>query len=110
MAGRFDYDRRGILDRTHVRFFTGRSFERLLAVQGWKVARRGHTGLPLEVIEQRAAGALDDARSQAPLRGWARRVDAMAVKASKATSRARSTSVSATRRVSTAMVAASGAG
>jgi methionine biosynthesis protein MetW len=81
MAGRFDYDRRGILDRTHVRFFTGRSFERLLAVQGWKVARRGHTGLPLEVIEQRAAGALDDARSQAPLRGWARRVDAMAVKA-----------------------------
>src|ERR671910_3761518 len=78
MAGRFDYDRRGILDRTHVRFFTGRSFERLLAVQGWKVARRGHTGLPLEVIERRAAGSLDDWRSQAPLQGWARRVYAMA--------------------------------
>jgi methionine biosynthesis protein MetW len=81
MAGRFDYDRRGILDRTHVRFFTGRSFERLLAVQGWKVARRGHMGLPLEVIGRRAAGSPDDARSQAPLRDWARRIDAMAVRA-----------------------------
>jgi methionine biosynthesis protein MetW len=80
MAGRFDYDRRGILDRTHVRFFTGRSFERLLAAQGWKVARRGHMGLPLEVIERRAAGS-PDAPSQVPLRGWARRVDAMAVRA-----------------------------
>jgi glycosyltransferase involved in cell wall biosynthesis len=80
MAGRFDYDRRGILDRTQVRFFTGRSFERLLAAQGWKIARRGYIGLPLEVIERRAAGS-PDAPSHAPLRGWARRVDAMAVRA-----------------------------
>ena len=47
LAGRFDYDRRGILDRTHLRFFTRRSFERLVAEHGWTVASRGYTGLPL---------------------------------------------------------------
>ena len=56
-AGRFDYDSRGILDRTHVRFFTRRSFERLLDDRGWTVTRRGHTGLPLEVAER--GGATD---------------------------------------------------
>jgi methionine biosynthesis protein MetW len=49
LAGRFDYDRRGILDRTHVRFFTRRSFERLLDEHGWRVVRRACTGMPFEV-------------------------------------------------------------
>ena len=52
LAGRFDYDRRGILDGTHLRFFTRRSFERLVRSQGWSVVRREYTGLPLEVAER----------------------------------------------------------
>lgn len=50
--GRFDYDRRGILDGDHVRFFTRRSFERLLAAHGWRIRRRSSTGLPLEVVDR----------------------------------------------------------
>ena len=50
--GRFDYDRRGILDADHVRFFTRRSFERLARSEGFSVARRDATGLPIEVAER----------------------------------------------------------
>jgi glycosyltransferase involved in cell wall biosynthesis len=52
--GRFDYDRRGILDHDHVRFFTRRSFENLISAHGWKVRRREATGLPLEVVDRGA--------------------------------------------------------
>ena len=55
--GRFDYDRRGILDRGHLRFFTRRSFERLLERSGYAVRRREYLTLPLEVI-QRGARAI----------------------------------------------------
>lgn len=54
--GRFDYDRRGILDAGHVRFFTRRSFERLVAAAGYGVIRRDATGLPLEVAARGGAG------------------------------------------------------
>jgi glycosyltransferase involved in cell wall biosynthesis len=50
--GRFDYDRRGILDHTHLRFFTRSSFERLVRSHGWRTVRRGYTGLPLEVADR----------------------------------------------------------
>ncbi len=50
--GLFDYDRRGILDATHVRFFTRRSFERLIDRAGFAIARRDATGLPLEVADR----------------------------------------------------------
>jgi glycosyltransferase involved in cell wall biosynthesis len=56
--GRFDYDRRGILDQDHVRFFTRRSFERLVAARGFRVVRRDGTGLPLEVVN-RGAGDVE---------------------------------------------------
>ncbi len=57
--GRFDYDRRGILDADHVRFFTRRSFERLVRSSGWSVSRRDATGLPLEVADRGAKDAVD---------------------------------------------------
>ena len=60
MLGRFDYDRRGILDRDHVRFFTKRSFERLARARGYRVTRRTATGIPTEVVER---GARSDAAS-----------------------------------------------
>ena len=50
--GFFDYDRRGILDAGHLRFFTRRSFERLAAGQRYQVRRREATGLPLEVFRR----------------------------------------------------------
>ena len=54
--GRFDYDRRGILDRDHVRFFTKRSFERLASNAGFRVVRRTGTGLPVEVVDRGGHG------------------------------------------------------
>jgi SAM-dependent methyltransferase len=54
--GRFDYDRRGILDRDHVRFFTRRSFERLVVDGGFRVVRRSGTGLPFEVVDRGGNG------------------------------------------------------
>jgi glycosyltransferase involved in cell wall biosynthesis len=50
--GRFDYDVRGILDRGHLRFFTRRSFERLLRETGWHPRRREAVGLPLGVADR----------------------------------------------------------
>lgn len=48
--GLFDYDERGILDRGHLRFFTRRSFRKLLRQTGWAVSRTDYTGLPLEAL------------------------------------------------------------
>jgi 2-polyprenyl-3-methyl-5-hydroxy-6-metoxy-1,4-benzoquinol methylase len=50
--GRFDYDRRGILDEDHVRFFTRRSFERLLHRSGWHIVRSEAVGLPFDVADR----------------------------------------------------------
>ena len=50
--GRFDYDRRGILDSGHVRFFTRRSFERAASDAGYEITRRDVIGLPFEVMER----------------------------------------------------------
>ena len=52
MLGRFDYDNRGILDRSHVRFFTRRSFERLARDAGYNVRRVACTGVPFEVVNR----------------------------------------------------------
>lgn len=52
LSGRFDYDRRGILDRTHLRFFTRRSFERMIRTAGWSIRRREYTGLPLAIADR----------------------------------------------------------
>jgi glycosyltransferase involved in cell wall biosynthesis len=50
--GRFDYDRRGVFDRTHIRFFTRRSFERFARRSGFSVRRREAIGLPLDVFRR----------------------------------------------------------
>ena len=48
--GLFDYDARGILDKGHLRFFTRRSFRRLVRNAGWSVSRTEYVGLPLDVV------------------------------------------------------------
>lgn len=75
-SGRFDYDRRGILDRGHVRFFTRRSFERVLHRSGWHVLRQEVTGLPFDVADRGGAGGL-----AARLRRTVGRVDRLGVRA-----------------------------
>jgi glycosyltransferase involved in cell wall biosynthesis/protein-L-isoaspartate O-methyltransferase len=48
--GLFDYDQRGILDRTHLRFFTRRSFLKLAHRCGLRPGATRHTGLPFDAI------------------------------------------------------------
>ncbi len=51
-SGRFGYDQRGILDDTHVRFFTRRSFLAQAREAGLECRRFEATGLPLDVMAQ----------------------------------------------------------
>ncbi|HET6818437.1 MAG TPA: bifunctional glycosyltransferase/class I SAM-dependent methyltransferase [Mycobacteriales bacterium] len=58
MLGIFDYDQRGILDRTHYRFFTRKSVERLIRDAGFEVRRRAYTGLPFAALSADKNSAL----------------------------------------------------
>jgi SAM-dependent methyltransferase len=74
--GAFDYDRRGILDRDHVRFFTRASFERLVEGAGWSVRRREAVGSPLEVVDRGSGGR---PASSSKVAAAAQRIDALGV-------------------------------
>jgi SAM-dependent methyltransferase len=50
LLGRFEYADRGILDRTHLRFFTRRTFLALLARAGLEVDRLDATPVPLPLL------------------------------------------------------------
>jgi len=50
LFGRFDYVPRGIMDRTHVRFFTRKTITKLFEEEGGSIIRREMTVIPLEVI------------------------------------------------------------
>jgi 2-polyprenyl-3-methyl-5-hydroxy-6-metoxy-1,4-benzoquinol methylase len=50
LMGRFDYMPRGIMDRTHLRFFTRKSIRKLVEEQGFTIVRHKMTVIPLEVI------------------------------------------------------------
>ena len=67
--GVFDYDRRGILDATHVRFFTRRSFLHMATHAGFEVARSDTTSLPSEVLERGSGNESDGAVVQQVLQG-----------------------------------------
>jgi 2-polyprenyl-3-methyl-5-hydroxy-6-metoxy-1,4-benzoquinol methylase len=49
LAGRFEYADRGILDRTHLRFFTRRSARRAIEAAGFRIARVRATPVPAEL-------------------------------------------------------------
>ncbi|MET1001560.1 MAG: bifunctional glycosyltransferase/class I SAM-dependent methyltransferase [Acidimicrobiia bacterium] len=49
-SGRFAYERRGIFDAGHVRFFTRRTFAQLVANAGFEIEREQPLGLPFEVL------------------------------------------------------------
>jgi hypothetical protein len=46
----FDYDQRGILDSTHLRFFTRRSIRKLIERHGFTIRRIEPVGLPLDAM------------------------------------------------------------
>jgi 2-polyprenyl-3-methyl-5-hydroxy-6-metoxy-1,4-benzoquinol methylase/GT2 family glycosyltransferase len=51
-AGQFGYDRRGILDETHLRFFTRATLRRLVRASGFDILEERATGLPLRAISE----------------------------------------------------------
>lgn len=50
LAGRFPYGRRGILDESHIHFYTVKSFKHLLTKEGYDIFRRIYTPIPLELF------------------------------------------------------------
>jgi len=68
LLGRFPYAERGILDRTHLRFYTRRSARRLVEEGGFRVRRVSATAMPYEL----ALPALGRAPLAAPVRGFAK--------------------------------------
>ena len=59
--GQFDYDQRGILDESHLRFFTRGSISRRLTDAGYQIVRQAATGVPIENLlrtERRLSGTL----------------------------------------------------
>jgi 2-polyprenyl-3-methyl-5-hydroxy-6-metoxy-1,4-benzoquinol methylase len=67
LAGRFPYAERGILDRTHLRFYTRRSARELLESAGFRVRRLTATAMPYEL----AVGALGRPPLRGPVRAFA---------------------------------------
>jgi 2-polyprenyl-3-methyl-5-hydroxy-6-metoxy-1,4-benzoquinol methylase len=59
LAGRFRYTERGILDRTHLRFFTRRTARDLLVASGLRIVHTRTTPIPLRLLaEGRIPGGL----------------------------------------------------
>lgn len=50
LFGRFDYAERGLLDRTHLRFFTRKTARHLLESNGYKIIDERETIIPLELV------------------------------------------------------------
>ena len=50
LLGKFDYTERGILDRTHVRFFTRKTARAFLQQNGYTILEERCTSIPMELI------------------------------------------------------------
>lgn len=50
LIGRFDYTERGILDKTHLRFFTRKTARRLMEENGYSIVAEKNTVIPLELV------------------------------------------------------------
>ncbi len=67
LAGRFPYAERGILDRTHLRFYTRRSARALIESGGFRLRGIAATAMPYEL----AVGALGKPPLAGPVRAFA---------------------------------------
>lgn len=74
LAGRFDYAERGILDRTHLRFYTRRTGRELLEASGFRVVAARPTSVPAElgaaIFARRPWRGAVRAAASAAARGW----------------------------------------
>jgi 2-polyprenyl-3-methyl-5-hydroxy-6-metoxy-1,4-benzoquinol methylase len=52
LFGRFEYTERGIMDKTHLRFYTLKTMKRLLAENGYRIKEIIPTPIPLPTISQ----------------------------------------------------------
>jgi 2-polyprenyl-3-methyl-5-hydroxy-6-metoxy-1,4-benzoquinol methylase len=50
LLGKFDYSERGLLDKTHLRFFTRKTARRLLELNGYSIVQGEQTVIPLELV------------------------------------------------------------
>jgi len=50
LMGRFNYTERGIMDKTHLRFFTRRTARRFLEENGYCIVGEKTTVMPLELL------------------------------------------------------------
>ncbi len=50
LFGRFEYTERGLLDKTHVRWFTRKTARRLLQSNGYRIVEEKMTIMPLELV------------------------------------------------------------
>jgi glycosyltransferase involved in cell wall biosynthesis/2-polyprenyl-3-methyl-5-hydroxy-6-metoxy-1,4-benzoquinol methylase len=66
-SGRFDYDRRGILDRDQLRFFTEASARRCFDAAGLTVRQVEPVGLPVNLLAHRSSGERRTTRSRRAL-------------------------------------------
>jgi SAM-dependent methyltransferase len=58
LSGRFPYAERGILDRTHLRFYTRRTARELVAGAGFRIRRDAATAMPVELAVPALGGPL----------------------------------------------------
>ncbi len=63
LLGAFGYDRRGILDDTHLRFFTRRTLRRTVRRAGFDILEERCTGLPLGVLSESSSARLKGAHA-----------------------------------------------
>lgn len=61
-TGTFGYDRRGILDNTHVRFFTRATLRRTVQAAGFDILEESATGLPLGAMSEGGGRPLNAVR------------------------------------------------
>ncbi len=50
LLGRFDYSERGIMDKTHLRFFTRKTARRMIESNGYSILEEQETVVPVELV------------------------------------------------------------
>lgn len=60
LFGNFDYEEKGIFDRTHLKFFTRKSFKRFIKDAGYQIEKLEYTPIPVSLKFSKAPKAFMD--------------------------------------------------